>query len=406
MYKSFKYRLYPTIRQSVLLDKHIGACRFVYNLALETKRSAYIGNKKVVTSYDLMDQLSDLKNECLWLKEINAQSLQQSIKNLDYAYKRFFSGNAKFPRFKNKKSNKTFKVPQYINVKNNKLFFPKFKEGINIVLHRPIEGKIKQATIIKNATGKYFVSFFCEIQKDINQVGIDHKRLIGIDLGLKSFLVTSNGLKIDNPSYLRSNLNRLNYLHKKHSKYGGNRTKQKLVLLYEKIGNQKKDFLNKLSTELIKNHDSIAVEDLNIKGMVKNHSLSMSISSVGWGSFLYMLNYKAKWNGKNILAINMFDPSSKKCSKCGSINNLLRLHERTWVCKSCGKEHDRDINAAINIKNFAISKYLFGEPILKNQKELPAVAGAMTSEVHCCINNEQLTKPIISNHKNKSFANA
>jgi putative transposase len=382
MFKSYKYRIYPTKQQEILINKHIGACRFVYNLALETKLMAYTGNKINISCFDLTHQLLDLKKEYIWLKEINAQSLQQSIINLDKSYTNFFKGYSNFPKFKKKNRNQSFSSPQSIIIKNNKLFIPKFREGIKIVLHRGFTGKIKRATISRTPTNKYFVSILIDTQKEapIKQ-SIKENTTIGVDLGIKSFLVTSNNQIFDNPKYLRNNLPKLKYIQRKYSKYKGKRTKHKLALLHEKIANQRKDFLDKTSMQLIKNHDSIAIEDLNIQGMVKNHKLAQSILDVGWGMFIIMLEYKAEWYGKNILRIGRFDPSSKTCSNCGSINKELKLQDRKWTCKHCGSILDRDINAAINIKSFALKNYLSMDDRLKNQNELPTLVGVLTSEV-------------------------
>jgi putative transposase len=382
MFKSQKYRIFPTKQQEVLINKHIGACRFVYNLALETKLMAYAGNKINLSCFDLMKQLPDLKKECIWLKEINSQSLQVSLINLDKAFMGFFKRKSSFPKFKKKISKKSFNIPQSIFIKENKLFIPKFNKGIKIILSKEINDKIKQATITKSKTNKYFVSILVDTQKEtpIKQ-SIKENTTVGIDLGIKSFLVTSNNQIFENPKYLKQSLLKLKYIQRKYSKYKGKRTKHKLALLHEKIANQRKDFLDKTSIQLIKNHDSIAIEDLNIQGMVKNHKLAQSINDVGWSMFITMLEYKAEWYGKNILKIGRFDPSSKTCSNCGSINKELKLQNREWTCKHCGSILDRDTNAAINIKSFALKNYLSMDDRLKNQNELPTLVGVLTSEV-------------------------
>lgn len=381
MLKAFKYRLYPTDEQSVLLNKHIGACRFVYNLALETKQTAYAGNKVNLSCFDLMKQLPSLKDELSWLKDVNAQSLQQSIINLDIAFTKFFKGQANFPNFKNKTSNRSFRIPQKVNVYGNKLIIPKFINGIDIVLHRPIKGNIKQATISRTSTGKYFVSILCETGESIpTKPHITEQTTVGIDLGIKSYMVTSDGVEFENPKYLRKAQSKLKFTQRKYSKHKGKRTKHRLAILHEKVANQRKDFLHKVSTQLIKNHDSIAIEDLNIAGMVKNHCLAQSITDASWYTFVTTLEYKANWYGKNILRIGRFDPSSKTCSCCGSINKELTLQDREWTCKSCGSLLNRDINAAINIKNFALRNHLSGEHTLKNQGKLPTLVGALTLE--------------------------
>ncbi len=383
MLKAFKYRIRPNKAQAELINRHIGSCRFVYNLALETKQTAYAGSRVNLSCFDLVKQLPELKKECEWLKEINSQSLQQSIINLDTAFTSFFKGQNDFPKYKRKSSRQSFQVLQSITVdfEKNRLNIPKFKKGIEIVLHRKFKGKIKQATISKSPTGKYFVSILVDTNTKVPvKKAIKEKTTIGVDLGIKTFVVTSNGLEFDNPKFLKKSLSKLKYVSRKYSTKKGKRTKHRLAILHEKVANQRRDFLNKVSTELIKNHDSIAIEDLNIKGMVKNHKLAQSINDVGWGIFVSMLEYKAEWYGKNILRIGRFDPSSKTCSSCGSINKELELSDRTWTCKSCGTELNRDANASINIKNFALKNHLSVGRRLKNQNELPTLVGVLTSE--------------------------
>jgi putative transposase len=380
VFKAFKYRIYPTITQIELINKHIGACRFIYNLALETKLMAYAGNKANLSCFDLMKQLPELKKEMEWLKEINSQSLQQSIINLDRAYTSFFKGQNNFPKFKKKSSGGSFGIPQNISLKAGLLNIPKFKKGIKIILHRPIKGEIKQATITRTPTGKYFVSVLCDTGKDLpNKKAIKDKTAVGIDLGIKTFLVSSDGVEFDNPKFLRKAQSKLKYIQRKYSKYKGSKTKHKLSILHEKVANQRKDFLHKTSSELIKNHDTICIEDLAVENMIKNHKLALSISDASWGMFVEILEYKSEWSGKNILKIGRFEPSSKTCSCCGVINKALTLKDREWTCV-CGELLNRDLNAAINIKNFALKNKLSVGRRLKNRNELPTLVGVLTYE--------------------------
>lgn len=381
MLKSFRYRINPNPEQSVLLNKHIGSSRFVYNLALETKQMAWAGNRVNLNCFDLIKQLPDLKKECEWLKEINSQSLQQPIRNLDNAFTRFFKGQGNFPKFKKKSNVGSFNIPQSVSLKDGKLIIPKFKKGIDIVLHRPIKGEIRQATISKTPTGKYFVSILCETgETNKPKAKIEENTSVGIDLGIKTFLVTSDGEYFDNPKFLRNSISKLKYVQRKFSKKKGKRTKNKLAKLHEKVANQRKDFLHKTSSELINNHDSIAIEDLNIKGMLSNHKLALSISDCGWSMFVDMLEYKAEWYGKNILKIGRFEPSSKLHANCGYINKDLKLSDREWICPKCGDVVSRDENASINIKNFALKNHLSVGRRLKNRNELSAMVEVMTSE--------------------------
>lgn len=381
MFKAFKYRIYPTEPQKELIAKHIGHSRYVYNLALETKNAAYISAKHNYSAFDLVKQLPELKKELPWLKEVNSQSLQQSIQNMDIAFKKFFKG-AGFPKFKSKhKGKQSFSIPQNVIVENDLLIIPKFKEGIKMSLHRPTKGIIKSATINVTPTGKYFVSILCDTKEEIpTKTPTKENTTIGIDLGIKDFAITSEGEVFENPKYLRKTQSKLKYVQRKYSKYKGKRTKKKLAKLHENVVNKRKDFLHKVSTQLIRENQTIAIETLAVKNMVKNHNLAQAISDASWSTFVSMLEYKADWYGKNILRIGRFSPSSKTCSNCGAINKELQLKDREWTCSNCSSVLDRDVNAAINIKSFALKNHLSGEHTLKNQDELPRLRGVLTPE--------------------------
>lgn len=382
MLKGLKYRIYPTNTQKELISKHIGSSRFVYNLALETKITAYTGSKHKFSTFDLIKQLPELKKECEWLKDVNSQSLQKSIQNVDIAFKRFFKG-AGFPKYKSKnKGKQSFSIPQKVLVKNNRLLIPKFKKGIKIVLHREIKGTIKSATISVTSTGKYFVSILVDtnIQMPI-KAPIKKSTTIGIDLGIKDFAITSDGEVFENHKFLRKAQSKLKYLQRKYSKHKGKRTRKRLALLHEKVSNKRKDFLHKVSTQLIRENQTIALETLAVSNMLKNHNLAQSINDVSWSAFVTMLEYKADWHGKNILKIGTFEPSSKTCSCCGYVNKELKLQHREWTCVECNTLLSRDLNAAINIKNFALKKTLSGTD-RENHGELPALAGVMTHEIN------------------------
>lgn len=389
MLKGFKYRLYPNKKQEILLDKHIGASRFIYNLALETKLLAYSGGKNYLSFFDLSKQIPDLKKECPWLKEIIAQSIQASLKNTDNAFKAFYKGQNNFPKYKLKgKGRQSFHIPQDIKIENNRLFIPKFKKGIKIELSRPIKGIIKSATISRTPTGKYFVSILCETgEQNLPKQEITKETILGLDLGLKHFLITSDGEFVDNPRYLQKSESKLKYLQSKSSRYKGKKYKQKFRKCHEKVANQRRDFLHKTSTKLIRENQSIAVEDLDVKGMLKSENLAHSISDAGWSMFKEMLKYKSEWYGINFLQIGRFEPSSQVCSCCGHQNKKLKLGDREWVCYICGINHNRDINAAMNIKNFALNKHLLGIS-RKNQNELSPIGEVMTSETHNTSNSQ------------------
>jgi len=405
VFKAYKYRLYPSKEQTILLNKHIGATRFLYNIALETKQTAYAGAKVNLSRYDLQKQVPELKKECPWLSEINSQSLQYALVCLETAYKNFFKYGSGFPRYKSKHKTESFGVPQNVIVDQDAqtLVIPKFKKkGINIRLHRNFEGEVKQATISKSKTGKFYASILVDTKKpQPTKAKITEETSVGIDLGLKDFMITSDAEIINNPRHLKNALVRLKFLQRKFSRYKGNRTKKRLTRQYELVTNARKDFLHQLSTRLIRENQTICLEDLNIKGMMSRckpnwneeenrylpngqaakSGLNRSIADASWSMFVDMLTYKADWYGKNIIHIGRFEPSSKTCSSCGYIKKDMTLKDRIWTCEGCGEEHHRDVNAAKNIKAFALQKHLSGTD-RKNHGELPTLVGALTHEAH------------------------
>lgn len=366
VFKSYKYRIYPTQKQKELLSKHFGACRFVYNLALETKQYAWGWHKHKVGEYDLIRQLTELKKDLTWLREVSNHSLQQAILDMGSAYKMFFNRQNKRPLFKKRHGRQSYRVMENIRPVFGRgvIKLPKMQEGIKCVFDREFKGIIKSATVSKTTTGKYYVSVL--VKNSLNPIDkeeVKEECSIGVDLGLKSFAVTSTGEVIDNPNFLKNDIQRLRVLSKRVSrKVDGSRNKEKAIkklgLRYEKITNKKSDFLHKLSRRLIDENQggTICLENLNIKGLVKNRKLSRSIHYVGWGEFVRQLKYKGDWYGVNILQINRFAPSSKACS-CGYLNKGLTLSEREWSCPECGAKHDRDLLAANNIKKFALREY-------------------------------------------------
>lgn len=355
MLKTYKYKLKPTDEQIVLLNKHFGSTRFVFNYFLNQRKTEYQNNKKTLNYYDNANELTILKNtdEYSWLKEINSQSLQTALKNLDGAYNNFFKFNKGFPRFKSKHDKNSFTVPQYVKLDGDKLIIPKFKDGIKLIIDRKFTGNIKYCTISKTCTNEYFVSILVDtVHIKLPKTGLS----VGIDLGIKDFVITSDGYKYKNNRYTKTYARKLKkaqqHLYRKTK--GSNRyNKQKLKVsfIHKKITNSRMDNLHKVSTELIKKYDNIILEDLNIKGMIKNHKLSKHISDVSWGKFVELLTYKASWNDKVITKIDRFYPSSKTCHHCGYINQNLNLNIREWTCPSCNNKLDRDLNASINILN-------------------------------------------------------
>lgn len=359
MLKAYKYELRPTDLQKMQLSNAMSSCRFIYNLALETKTASYQAGKNV-SCFDLMKQTTELKKELEWLNDTPAQSLQQTISNLDNAFTNFFKGRAKFPNFKKKRGTQSFRIPIAIKVDFEKweVTLPKYGK-VSFNRDRIFTGIVRQATISKTPTNRYFISILVNngIEK-LNLKPIQEDTTIGIDVGIKHFATLSNGVKVENNKFIIKAQRKLRVAQRSLSrkkKGSKRRNRQKIVVarIHEKVVNQRKDFLHKLSTEIVNQYDSIAIENLNIQGMVKNHKLAKHIADASWGTFETYLKYKADEKGKNILQIGTFEPSSKMCS-CGVINKELKLSDREWTCKSCDTTHDRDVLASQNIKRFGL----------------------------------------------------
>ena len=351
--KTYRFRLFPTAEQEILLAKHFGCVRYVYNHFLNERKEQYQANKKSDSYYKQAATLAKLKKEedTKWLKEVNSQSLQFALRSLDTAFLNFFRGNAQFPKFKSKKRKNTFTIPQFGKLEDGKIIIPKFKDGIKVKLHREVKGKIGKMSITKTPTGKYYVSIFTE--QEVEELPKTNKQ-VGIDLGLKDFVITSDNKKFKNNRYITKYTKQLkkaqrHLSRKQKGSNGFEKQKLKVAKIHEKIANCRLDTLHKVSKELVKSYDLISVEDLNVKGMIKNRKLSKHIADASWGKFVTLLQYKCDWYGKELVKVNRFYPSSKTCSECGWINQELKLSDREWTCNSCGAIHDRDLTASKNI---------------------------------------------------------
>ena len=365
--RAYKYKMKPTFKQQECLNKAFGCCRFIYNWGLDKKIQSYKQEKKTIGYVELAHELTKLKNdgEHEWLKDVNNTSLQQSLRNLDAAFVRFFREKKGFPKFKSKKKN--IESAKYINAvhfdfDNWKVKIPKIG-WVKLCKNKTFDLSMKYGTLTvsKDKCGDYWCSIvvYDVEEKPKTKVSID--KSVGIDLGIKDYAILSDGTKYANPKFLEKGQKRLKTLQhrfartqKKSNRHEALRLK--VAKCHRDIANRRSDFLHKLSSMLTEQYDTICLEDLNVEGMMKNKHLSNSIQSAAWSEFVRQLKYKSDWYGKNVIFIGRFEPSSKTCSKCGYVKSDLQLDDREWVCPKCGEKHDRDVNAAINIRDFALHK--------------------------------------------------
>lgn len=357
---TYKFRLYPNKEQQIYLANVFGCCRLVYNHFLNEKKKQY-KESKTSDSYNVQSgKLTKLrKTEGFeFLNSVPLQSLQCSLKNMHTAYENFYKHKSSYPKFKRRRDKQSFKIPQEqcFKIKDDKLYIPKLKSGIDIVMEREIVGKICFATISKNKAGRYYIAITVKQVHTPNSKTYKH---VGLDLGIKELIITSKGFKYE------SKRNIIRYYKRKLKKYQkclarktyGSKRYENQVLkcnrIYQKITDIKIDYIHKITAELVKQFDFIKVEDLNVKGMMKNHKLAEAISECNWNQFVQTLEYKCAWNGKTIIKVDRYYPSSQMCSECGYINKKVKnLNVRFWTCPNCGAHHDRDINAAKNNERY------------------------------------------------------
>lgn len=364
MLRTFRFRLYPNSIQRIRIRKTIDACRFVYNWALETKKTAHERDELNLSWYDLNNRLPALKANHPFLKDAYSQSLQQTVKRVHLAFQRFFQhlkeykSQPGYPQFKRRKSSQqSFEVPQFfqIDITAKRVYLPKIG-AVKVVFHRRFVGTPKTCIVIATLTGKFFISIV--VDDDLTpptKSQVTEHESVGLDVGLTSYITISTGEKVGNPRNLHNSIQRLRCLHQRLSqKRQGSRNREKarlrLARCYERVRNQRKDFQQKLSTKLIRENQAIMVETLNISGMIKNRRLARAIADAAWSRFLTMVQYKAEWYGVTLIAVGQFEPTSKRCHNCGYIHRELSLSDRKWTCQACKHELDRDVNAAKNIK--------------------------------------------------------
>lgn len=366
--RAYKYRFYPTDEQAELLTQTFGCVRVVYNKILDKRTKAYYDGKQKTSYGQASAMLTALKKEqeFSWLNQVSCVPLQQSLRHQQAAFKNFFEGRAKYPTFKKKhgKQSAEFTVSGF-SYRDSKIFMAKSKEPLDIKWSRPLPGKPSSVTISKDCAGRYFISCLCDFDPATLPVTTN---TVGIDLGLKGLLITDNGYKFDNPRHTKRYAAKLAKYQRRLSKKklgSANRAKakKKVARIHAKISDCRRDNLHKVSRKLVNENQVICAESLKVKNMIRNPKPAKAIADAGWGELMQQLAYKSEWAGRTFVRIDQFFPSTKRCSSCGHIVPKMPLNIRTWSCSTCGAKHDRDINAAKNIKAAGLAVLAFGDTV-------------------------------------------
>jgi len=368
--RAYKFRAYPTDEQKHLLARTFGCSRVIYNWALRKKTDAYYKEQKRLYYKDLSTMLTDLKKQesYAWLNEVSSVPLQQALRHLDKAFINFFEGRGDYPTYKKKRNQQsaTYTANAFI-WREGKITLAKMDAPLEIVWSRPLpkDATPSSVTISKDCADRYFVSIL--VEEDIAHLPPVEKS-IGADLGLKSFVVLSDGEVVGNPKFFSKDEKKLSKAQRRHAKKhkgskNRNKARLKVARIHARISDRRRDFLHKLSTRLIRENQTICVESLAVKNMVKNHTLAKAMSDVGWSEFVSQFQYKAEWYGRTVVKIDRWYPSSKRCFDCGHILDSLTLDIRHWTCPECGVSHDRDLNAANNIRVAGLAILACGEAV-------------------------------------------
>lgn len=367
MQRAYRYRFYPTPEQESLLRRTVGCCRFVYNRALALRQEAWTQRQEKLSGYDLIKKITEWKKdpETAWLAEVSNVPLQQAVNNLEVAYRNFFAKQAKYPTFKKKGSGGSCRFTEYgFRIKQGEVWLAKTKAPLDISWSRPLPESVapKQCTVRLTPSGRWFISFLCDVE--IEKLPPSNRE-VGLDMGITALVTTSDGEKLTNPKTAKKHRRKLasaqrHLARKQKGSKRRLRAKRKVARIHEKISETRKDQLHKLTTRLVRENQTIVIEDLSVRNMLKNHCLAGSISDASWSMLRSMLEYKCNWYGRELRVVDRWFPSSKTCHGCGHVVQKLPLNIREWSCLKCGARHDRDINAAINILSAGTVDYTDG----------------------------------------------